>query len=390
VVVPSPFVTTPTTTGLVNALCAVQLNLVGCGFFPNETTIICQGFQSQTGVPLQRPGKTVSTAATLACDTNGDGIPETVVALTTVTPVSCNLLRATIPTSATFGSTSTTGFPAACCGGPAVVTTTTTFTAGDNNIFGAFTRTATCAIDLGLRAPVVISAIPSSGNCAVQQDILITGACFTFTQLVNVNGVPTPTTFAVTSVFAVERGNTANRINANPFVIVNPNLIDAFFNFGSANAGKTFLIFVQGPGGTSRNVTSAVTGAPAGCALGNEQGVQVTFTCNQIVTNPGGGETPKDIAVINGCDLQRADNGSFFLDVFGTNIKRDATVTIGGVAPKKVKFVELVPGQTDVFRTIRLVKKICGQLPGNIVVTNPGANGAPSSAFFCNKSCPTN
>ena len=28
--------TTPGTTGLVNALCAVQLNLVGCGFFPNE------------------------------------------------------------------------------------------------------------------------------------------------------------------------------------------------------------------------------------------------------------------------------------------------------------------------------------------------------------------
>src|SRR5205814_8464185 len=121
-VVTTPFVTTPPATniGLVNALCAVQLNILGCGFFPNEVTTICQGFQSQTGVPLQRPGKTVTTAATLACDTNGDGIPETVVALTTVTPVSCNLLRATIPTSASFGATSTSGFPSACCGGPAV------------------------------------------------------------------------------------------------------------------------------------------------------------------------------------------------------------------------------------------------------------------------------
>src|SRR4029079_19383291 len=49
-VVPSPFAPTPTTTGLVNSLCAVQLNLVGCGFFPNEVTTICQGFQSETGV----------------------------------------------------------------------------------------------------------------------------------------------------------------------------------------------------------------------------------------------------------------------------------------------------------------------------------------------------
>ena len=91
-----------------------------------------------------------------------------------------------------------------------------------------------------------------------------------------------------------------------------------------------------------------------------------------------------------GCDLQRAENGAFFLDVFGSNIKAGATVTIGGVAPKKVKFIELVPGETSIFRTIRLVKKICGQLPGNIVVTNPGTNGGPSTAFFCNKSCPTN
>jgi hypothetical protein len=36
VVIPGTFVTTPTTTGLVNALCNVPLNIVGCGFFPNK------------------------------------------------------------------------------------------------------------------------------------------------------------------------------------------------------------------------------------------------------------------------------------------------------------------------------------------------------------------
>src|SRR5437764_8481858 len=208
-IVPTTFATTPTATGLVNALCAVQLNLVGCGFLPNEVTTICQGFQSQTGVPLQRPGKTVTTAATLACDTNGDGIPETVVALTNVTPVSCNRISATIPISASFGINSNSAFPAACCGGTGTITITTTFTAGDNNIFGPFTRAVTCSLALGTRAPVVFSVTPSNGNCAVQQDVLITGACF------NINGVPN-----VTSVFALERGNKANRINAIPFVIV--------------------------------------------------------------------------------------------------------------------------------------------------------------------------
>ncbi|HJQ69266.1 MAG TPA: hypothetical protein VKA70_09850, partial [Blastocatellia bacterium] len=48
-VVVGSFVTAPNQgTDLIDALCAVQANLVGCGFFPNETTIICQGFQSDT------------------------------------------------------------------------------------------------------------------------------------------------------------------------------------------------------------------------------------------------------------------------------------------------------------------------------------------------------
>ena len=388
-VIPSPFAVTPTTTGLVNALCAVQLNLVGCGFFPNEVTTICQGFQSETGVPLQRPGKTVSTAATLACDTNGDGIPESVVALTSVTPVSCNLVKATIPVSATFGPNSTSGFPSACCGGPATVATTTSFSAGDNNVFGPFTRTTVCSLNLGVRAPVVISASPSSGNCAVGQDVLITGACFSFTTpnpLAGQPGQPATITGTVTSVFALERTNTANRVNANPFVIVNPNLIDAFFQFGSANAGKTFLIFVQGTGGTSRNLTTLPAGAPAGCALGNEQGVQVTFTCNAVVLPPV--DAPEG-PIVNGCKLNRDPSGRFTLDVTGHGFKQGASVTVGGVAPKKIKFVDLEEGSTTRYKKITLIKRFCRGLPGNIVVTNP-SDAFASTPLFCNESCPTN
>jgi hypothetical protein len=388
-VVPGTFVTNPGTTGLVNALCAVQLNLVGCGFFPNEVTTICSGFSSETGVPLQRPGKTVTTAATLACDTNGDAIPDVTVSLGAVTPVSCNLVRGTLNVSSTFGTTSASAFPAACCGGPATITITTTFSAGDNNVFGPFTRTSTCALNLGTRAPVVFSVTPSSGNCAVGQDLLISGACFSFTQFVaggpNVIG-------NVTSVFAVDITNPGGaRIPATAFVVLNPNLIDAFFNFGSANAGRRFLIFVCGPGGCSRDLTTLPAGSPAGCALGNEQGITVTFTCNAANSTPGGGggNPATDLASVTGCRLDRDPSGAFSLDITGRNFKSTSTVTIGGDTPKKIKFKDIDTG-SNTFTRITVKKKVCKSIPGVIVVTNPGANGGPSQPFQCAERCPTN
>jgi len=371
-VVPSPFVTTPNAgTDLVDAICAVQLNIVGCGFFPNEVTTICQGFQTETGVPLQRPGKTVTTAATLSCDTNGDGIAETTVALVSVTPVSCNLIRATIPVSTTFQPLSNSGFPSACCGGTGTVLVTTSFTAGDNNVFGAFTRTVTCSLALGNRAPLVTSVTPSTGACGTIQDLLISGACFI------VNGVPN-----VTSVFALEIANTANRVNALDFTVLTANLIDAHFNFTSANAGKKFVVFVQGPGGISRGLLTA-TGTCA--ALGNESGVLdfIAFTCNANV-NPVPGPT-SGIAVVTGCKLDRKDTGQFFLDVTGTNIKEGAVATVGGVTPKKIKVIEVESGTTNPTK-LRLQKKICNGLPGNVIITNPQA--APSQPFNCTERCP--
>jgi hypothetical protein len=378
-VVPVTFATTPTTTGLVNALCAVQLNLVGCGFFPNEVTTICQGFQSQTGIPIQRPGKTVTTAATLACDTNGDGIAESTVALGSVTPVSCNLVRATALALANMPGTA---FPDTCCGGAGTIVVTTTFSAGDNNVFGPFTRTATCSVALGTRAPVVYSVTPSDGSCALPtQDLLISGACFC-----SASGVSN-----VTSVRFIDKANSANVIT----VGVNPSasgqvkpvtcqLLDVEVNFTSANAGKTFLVFVIGPGGTSRNLTTAVAGAPAGCPLGNEQGFQVTFTCSSA-GQPGPGPAP-EVAVVTGCHLDRKETGQFFLDVTGTGIKEGAVATVGGKTPKKIKVIEVSPGTTNPTK-LRLLKKICDGLPGNVIITNPGA--AASQPFNCTERCAT-
>ena len=399
VTVATPGAFTPNSgTDIVDALCAVQLNLVGCGFFPNEVTTICQGFQTETGIPLQRPGKTVTTAATLVCDTDGDGIGNAVVIpLTNVTPVNCNLVRATIPVLA---SRPGTAFPDACCGGDATITVTTTFTTGDNNAFGAFTRTTTCALDLGTRAPVVFSVTPSDGNCALPiQDLLISGACFCFTQengTTDING-------NVTSVIFQDKANPANTIT----VGLNPStsgqlkpltcqLLDVEVNFTSANAGKTFLVFVVGTGGTSRNLTAAVTGQPAGCPLGNEQGFQVTFTCNSVSPPPPvcPGDprcfTPVDQALVNGCKLDRNPNGSFILDVFGKNLKPNADVRVGSITPRKIKTKEPDPSFPGGFLRITLKGGICNGLPGTIVVTNPSGPPTPSQPFACTERCPVN
>jgi hypothetical protein len=355
--------------------------VLGCGFYPNETTIVCQGFSNETGVPLQRPGKTVTSALTITCDTNGDGIAEAVIPLTSVTPINKNLVRGTV-SAVSAAQLPGTGFPLACCGGIASLTLTTSFTAGDNNIFGAFNRTTVCTIDLGLRAPVVISVTPSKGNCAVCQDLLISGACFL---LPGSN---------VTSVFAVDAANPNTVIQATNFTVLNANLVDALFCFGSANAGKRFLVFVSGPNGTSQNLTALPAGAmcPAGFT-GNQQGIQVTFTCDSLPPAPCVPGDPRPEcpvsnppAVVNGCALERSASGAFTLTITGANIKGDATVTIGGVTPKKLKFrnAETTP---NTFQRVIAKGRVCGALPGAIRITNPGASA--SAAFQCDQRCPT-
>jgi hypothetical protein len=88
---------------------------------------------------------------------------------------------------------------------------------------------------------------------------------------------------------------------------------------------------------------------------------------------------------VTGCRLDRQTNGTFFLDVTGTNIKAGATATVGGVVPKKIKVVEVAPGTTNPTK-LRLIKKICGGLPGTVIITNPG--GAASQPFNCTERCP--
>jgi hypothetical protein len=343
-----PVVQPGNTKGIINALCDVPLYILGCSFSANA------GF--------------------ITCDTNGDGIPELQIPLKDVRVVNGNLIHATLP--ALSPQLPGTAFPLACCGGSASLTLLQHVGAGDDNIFGSYTLKATCPIELGIRAPVILSAVPSGGDCAIGQDLQVPGSCFLLPD----------GTANVTAVFAVEKGNPDNVIQATRFVILTMNLLDAFFEFGAANAGKTFLIYANGPSGTSRNLTSLPQGAPVGCPIGNEQGIQVTFTCAKAKLPDDAPTQPPPTALVQGCRLERSAAGAISLIITGVRFKEGASLTVGGVLPKKLKFRDADPNDPGSFRTLIAKGRVCNGLPGIILVTN--INERASLPFQCHQSCP--
>lgn len=339
-----PEVINQSTVGIINALCDVTLDFVGCGFNP--------------------------TSVTLGCDTNGDGVSDLSIPLKDITLISPLLFQATVPAlAATPGS----AFPLACCGGVTTITLSRTVSAGDDNIFGGFTQSVTCTIDLGVRAPVVISATPAEIDCTQGQNFLMPGSCYVLS-----DGKPN-----VTSVFAIDAADASNVIHASQFEILSNNVIDASFQFGAANAGKTFLIYASGPNGTSRNLTSLPAGVPAGCPLGNEQGVPVSLTCKK--SQPSGGPAPPFTTFVS-CRLDRDSSGAFTMVLRSGGIPAGAVITVGGVVPKKTKFKDPDPAKPDFFTTVILKGRICDQLPGVIMATLPGRPEF-SVPFSCAERC---
>lgn len=341
-----PGVPDQSTVGIINALCDVTLDFIGCGFLP--------------------------TSVTLGCDSNGDGVSDLSIPLKNITMINGLFFQATIPALA---ATPGTAFPLACCGGVTTITFSRTVGAGDDNAFGEFTQTITCKIDLGIRAPVVISATPLEADCSQGQNVLIPGSCFLLA-----GGKPN-----VTSVFAVDAANPNNIIQASPIAILSNNLVDAFFQIGAANAGRAFLIYATGPNGTSRNLTALPANSPAGCPLGNEQGVPVVFKCKPGISPGGPGEGPSAPSLsVSGCRVDRTDAGTFLLSVFGKGIRDGATMTVAGLAPKKLKLKGL--DATDGSFTQIIAKgKFCDRLPGAIVVTN--LDGTSSAPVMCGERC---
>lgn len=343
-----PGVPDQSTVGVINALCDVTLDFIGCGFLP--------------------------TSVILGCDSNGDGVSDLSIPLKNITLINGLFFQATIPALAASPGTA---FPLACCGGVTTIRLSRTVGAGDDNAFGEFTQTITCSINLGIRAPVVISATPLEVDCALGQNVLIPGSCFLLA-----GGKPN-----VTSVFAVDAANPNNIIQANPIAILSNNLVDAFFQLGGANAGRTFLIYATGPNGTSRNLTALPANSPSGCPLGNEQGVPVVLKCKAASIGSGGsgeGSTAPSPLAVSGCRVDRIDTGAFLLSVFGKGIRNGATMTVGGVTPKKLKF-KGADASDGSFTQIVAKGRFCDNLPGAIVITN--SNGTSSAAVICGERC---
>ncbi len=340
-----PAVQDQSTIGIINALCDVTLDFVGCGFTP--------------------------TSVALGCDTNGDGVPDISIPLKNIKEINGLLFQATIPALAT---TPGTAFPLVCCGGKTTITLSRTISAGDDNTFGPFTQTIVCSIDLGIRAPVLISATPAEVDCVLGQNQLIPGACFLLA-----DGKPN-----VTSVFAVEVGNPSNVIQGGPIQILNSNLIDVFFRPGPAQAGKTFLIYASGPNGTSRNLTALPPSTPAGCPLGNEQGVKVVFKCKSTGAAGDTPPPPGDPVPISSCQLDRNESGVFTLTMVGFGLREGDAVTIGGVTPKKLRFKDPDPTSNS-FRKMIAKGRVCDGLPGPIVYRS--VSGQAAVTFQCAESC---
>src|SRR6266404_644864 len=342
-----PGVPDQSTVGIINALCDVTLDFIGCGFLP--------------------------TSVILSCDSNGDGVSDLSIPLKNITLINGLFFQATIPALA---ATPGTAFPLACCGGVTTIKLSRTVGAGDDNAFGEFAQTITCSINLGIRAPVVISATPLEVDCALGQNVLIPGSCFLLA-----GGKPN-----VTSVFAVDAANPNHIVQANPIAILSNNLVDAFFQLGGTNAGRTFLIYANGPSGTSRNLTALPASSPSGCPLGNEQGVPVVLKCKAAIGSGGSGEgsTAPSSLVLSGCRVERIDTGAFVLSVFGKGIRDGATLTVGGVTPKRLKFkgADATDGS---FTQIVAKGRFCDNLPGAIVITNP--NGTSSAPVVCGERC---
>jgi hypothetical protein len=342
-----PAVQPGSTKGIINALCDVPLYILNCGFAANAGAIVC--------------------------DTNGDAVPDLKIPLKNVRVINGNLIHAVLPSLSP--QLPGTAFPLACCGDTASLTLLQHVGAGDDNIFGEYTLKASCPIELGLRAPVILSTVPSGGDCGIGQNLQVPGSCFLLPD----------GTANVTSVFAVEKGNPSHVIEVTRFVILSDHLIDAYFEFGLANAGKTFLIYASGPNGTSRNLTALPQGAPVGCPTGNEQGIQVSFTCASVAPPPPG-PAPASTALISECRVERSDAGVISLVISGRHFKQGATLTIGGITPKKLKIKSADPSEPGFFRTIIAKGRFCLGLPGALVVTNP--DEIPSTPVQCNVSCP--
>jgi hypothetical protein len=119
--------------------------------------------------------------------------------------------------------------------------------------------------------------------------------------------------------------------------------------------------------------------------VGPGQALQTSIPAKGAITIFAKGEA-SDRATITDCRVKQSASGARFVVVTGENLKAGATAIVGGIVPRKIKFKGEVSPGSGVYTQMILKKGVCAGLPGDVVVTNPGAD--PSIPFTCQDSCP--
>ena len=90
------------------------------------------------------------------------------------------------------------------------------------------------------------------------------------------------------------------------------------------------------------------------------------------------------VPVLESCELKRSAAGVYTMHLFGYSIQEEATFTVSGTSPKKVKF-KGTDGPVRGRMKIVLKGNLCGSLPGMVIATNP--DGRASAPLACNQRC---
>ncbi len=115
-------------------------------------------------------------------------------------------------------------------------------------------------------------------------------------------------------------------------------------------------------------------------AVANCSAEKATYAVGVIFTH---GDPPPP-AQVTACAIERSMSGAFSLVIRGRNIRRGATVEVGGMTARKVKFRQ--PEQTgNSFAKVIAKGNVCNGLPGTIIIRNPGETCF--RAFQCNATC---
>ena len=336
--------------------------------FPMPTTgenAICPQFCGQTA-PLCRAGKSVTYSLVFKFDEDGDGITDATIEFTDPDVVVTN--EFTIRLTVDFSQTN-------LCGGDVEVCIFAVYGFGDDNKYFELQQldgdaplevapvTLTCAstIDIGARAPVVLSIAPDTVACEDPddpdnvEDVQIAGLCFFG---------------SITSAFITTNPDgTGTRVDLSNVVNVQSNIVTATVPIAQLTPDTPYYVFVV----RSDGVRS--TSYP------NAFGFDVTFTCLSE-------ETPEEPEIrLTSCRVVRNSVGKLILQVNGENfVPNDSIVLLNGVPCRRNKYPARFINPTSGTTTrINCSGGLSGLLPATVTVRNQSDGRVSVNSLTCQR-----